>query len=405
MTTALTVTAADNIDFDYNILPLSDLQVVTETNQKTGKEKVKHVVVQGEPIKASDRFWTSLFARYGFNSTFFKYYSHAEVFQRICEKSSNDKMRLCIERGDKENRLLAVSHPNKPLVSFPELNDTVGRYGGTGLTYNNGVIESVHQPRATAGMDISIGPDKFQHRFLLSCPIDGYGQPNVYLSMLRLICTNGMVGYSKTFRSQIALGKGSDDVMPQLVRTLEGFGNDEGYAALRQRFESAQSSAASVYEAITLQKMLYKLHVAKSVDDVGGKALPKGTSIADWAAKGASNLPYITLTDNAVMQAPIFRGFEAMTGNPMRLYGIANMDAMSVKRQRTLPVNCTVYDLLNFTTEVATHYSLPEAARTLNAWVGQTIANEYDMEGTKDKLGEFVDLHLDADAMTTPSVN
>jgi hypothetical protein len=404
MTTALTVTAADNIDFDYNILPLSDLQVETEINNKTGKEKVKHVLVQGEPIAPSERFWTSLFARYGFNSVFFKYYSHGEVFQRICEKSSNDKMRLCIERGDQGSRLLAVSHPNKPLVSFPELTDMVGRYGGKGLTYNNGVIESTHEPRATQGMDISIGPDKFQHQFLMSCPIDGYGQPNVYLSLLRLICANGMVGYAKTFRSQIALGKGEDNVMPQLVRTLEGFGNDEGYAALRQRFESAQSSAASVYEAISLQKMLYKLHVSKGIDDVGGKALPKGTSIADWAAKGSANLPYIG-GDDAVMQAPIFRGFEAMTGNPMRLYGIANMDAMSVKRQRTLPVNCTVYDLLNFTTEVATHYSLPQAARSLNAWVGQTIANEYDMEGTKDKFGDFKDFHLDAESMTAPSVN
>lgn len=43
-----------------------------------------------------------------------------------------------------------------------------------------------------------------------------------------------------------------------------------------------------------------------------------------------------------------------MTGDTSRLYGLANLDALSAKRQRTLPVRCKVYelckvyDLLNF---------------------------------------------------------
>lgn len=401
MTTAIAnganvdVLASDNIGFDYTFLPISDLQVETEQDKKTGKTKVKHVLVQDEPIPATDRFWTSLFARYGFNSAFFKYFDYPEVFNRISERESNDRMRLCIERGDKENRLLAVSNPNKPLVSFDELHDLLGRYGGERVTYANGLIESSHQPR-NGGGNIDIGGDLFEHRFILSCPIDGYGSPNVYLAMLRQLCTNGLVGYSKVFRSSLALGKGSEDVSPSLVRVLEGFGNDEGYAALRQRIESSQKSWASVYESTALGNLMIKLHTNRGVDDLGGRAIPKGTSIAKWFERGRNNFTNVKDDEDAIRSAPIFRAYEEMTGNPTRLYGIANVDALSSKRQRTLPVRCTVYDLVNFATEVATHYAEPEAARKLQGWVGNTVSGEYDMENTRDKFTEFKDFHIDA---------
>lgn len=85
-----------------------------------------------------------------------------------------------------------------------------------------------------------------------------------------------------------------------------------------------------------------------------------------------------------------------MTGDPAEAYGLANLDALSFKRQRTLPVKCTVYDAINFTTEVATHYARPEGARRLNALVGTTISEEYDMEGTKDRFGEFADFLVES---------
>jgi hypothetical protein len=83
-----------------------------------------------------------------------------------------------------------------------------------------------------------------------------------------------------------------------------------------------------------------------------------------------------------------------MTGDVSQLYGLANPDSLSAKRQKTLPVRCTVYDAMNFATEVATHYAKPEGARQLNAWVGGLISEEYDMENTKDSFTEFADFHL-----------
>ena len=252
------------------------------------------------------------------------------------------------------------------------------RYGGENVTYHNGIVESVHTPRIGANA-IQIGSDDFKQKFIMSTPIDGYGDPNVYLSLLRLICTNGMVGYNKTFRSQVALGKGADDVRPSIIRVLEGFGNEEGFAAMRQRIEAAQKSWASVHETQSLYKLLLRMVAATTVDNDSQNRLSPG--LRKWYEK-SSALAYGSIRGaDETWQMPITRSFEGMTGSPTLLYGLANPDALSTKRQRTLPVNCTVYDALNFATEVATHHADPSAARQLQAWVGETISGEYDKIG------------------------
>lgn len=390
----LEVVSDDNIDFEYKFATLGDLQVQTVENEKTGKKKVSSVMLDGEPIEPTDRFWNSVFSRYGISNTLFKYYDHDEVFARIMERDGKDRMRMCIERGDNGNRLLAVSSPTKPIVSYSDMSDLLSRYGGRSVKYSNGLIESVHQPRDN-GSGLMIGPDNFERRFIMSVPIDGYGSPNVYLSLLRLLCSNLAVAYSKTFRSSLSLGKADDNVMPALTRVLESFGNDEGYAALRDRIESAQKSWASVYEATMFTKLIHKLHTRRDIDDLDGRKVPDGTSIAKWYSQSRDEFtPDLNDAEDAILQAPIFRSLEAMTGNPMRLYGIANIDALSAKRQRTLPVKCTVYDLVNFSTEVATHYAGVDGSRKLQGWVGNTLSAEYDMEGTRDKFTDFADFHM-----------
>jgi hypothetical protein len=224
-------------------------------------------------------------------------------------------------------------------------------------------------------------------------PIDGYGSPNLYLSLLRIACLNGMIGFSKVFRSSLALGKGADDVTPSLTRALDGFNNDEGYAAIRARIESAGKSWASVYESQQMYKLLVRLHSDRLLD-VNDQRLAKGTTIADLLTT-----PKAGQTDDTI-GSPIIKAFHRMCGDPAESYGLANLDSLSAKRQRTLPVDCTMYDLINFTTEVASHYADPAGGRLLQAWVGSQISDEYDMEGTKDKFTDFADFLVDSKLKT-----
>ena len=391
------VTTVDR--FDYVYVPVNDLQVITKEDAKTGKQVVDHVLVQDEPIKDSGRFWTSLFARYGFNKAFFKYFEHAEVFNRISTIEANDRMRLCIERGTNGNgqavsHLMAVSNPTKPLVVYDELMDLLERYDGQSLNYSEGIVESTHIPRV-GNNRFDIMGDLHSNRFIMQTPIDGYGAPNLYLAMLREICKNGTVGYSKMFKSQLALGKGVDDVTPSLIRALDGFNNDEGYAALRQRVEVAGKSWLSVYESQTLYKTLVKLVSRGEMLGMSDGALPKGTNIAKYLTQSGPDLSWMDEGDAAI-GSPIIKAFHKMTGDAAESYGLANLDSLSTKRQRTLPVNCKVYDAVNFATEVATHYANPAGARKLQGWVGGCISEEYDMEGTCEQFGEFKDFLVDS---------
>ncbi len=381
--------------FDYTYTAVNDLGVETEQDRRSGQPKVKAVLVHGEPLEPTDRFWTSLYARFGFSGYFFKYFQHNEVLDRIA-KVENDQVRVCIERNPVagKNRLLAVSSPNKPLVLYDDLMATLGRYEGRNIVYGDGVVESTHVPRAGANT-FNICGDEFSNRFVMSVPVDGYGLPNIYLSLLRHICTNGAVGYAKAFRSSLALGKGSDDVNYSVVRALEGFGNDEGFAALRSRFDAAGKSWASVNEAQSLYKhllkMLYHKHVGWSGASVAGEigmAPPFQNGIVAPALADNAKLP-------EEISSPIITKFHALTGDVSGIYGISNPDALSVKRQRTLPTRAKVYDLLNFVSEVATHHADEFGARSSQAWLGSLTSGEFDLENSCESYGDFRDFFLD----------
>jgi hypothetical protein len=386
--------------FEYKYMPIRDLALKTEEDQKTGKPVVQGVIVDDERHDVTERFWTSMFARYGFNKAFFRFFNHEEVFNRISEVESADRMRLCIERdANGKSRLLGVSSPTKAIVPYDELVGTLERFGGDKINYHNGVVESMHTPRAGQN-NFDIAGDIMSNRFVMSAPIDGYGQPSIYLSLMRQICTNGMIGYSKAFRSSLALGKGADDATTQITRALDTYGNDEGFAAIRQRVEAATQSWASVHETEELYKLLIRLHGRKQIIGADDPELAHGAALCKFARQKQR---MVGESEDSVIGTPLLSAFHSMTGDTSMLYGLANLDSLSVKRKRTLPVKCTVYDVINFATEVATHYSAPEASRGLQAHVGTLISEEYDMEGTKDRFGEFADFHVTA-KLATPEL-
>jgi len=385
---------AFNKCFDYPFAAIGSLSVRTTADPRTDKPVVSEVVVNDEPIKPTDRFWLSLHARYGFNNSIFKYFGHDEVFQRISEVEPRDRVRLCVERDTDtgESRLLAISNPAKPVVHHESLMETLDRYDGDDISYCDGIVESSHTPRIGSN-EFEIGGDTFWNRFVMSAPIDGYGQPSIYLSLLRQICTNGMVGYAPTFRSTLALGRGEDDVIYSIVRALDGFGNDEGYAALRQRFEAAAKSWASVYEAQSLYRLLVKLLTRHNIRT--SRTTPGTTSISGLLTDDSSPAELRSSEKCAEAGSPIITAFHRMTGDVSQIYGLANVDALSVKRQRTLPVKARVYDLLNFVSEIATHHADEQGARASQGWLGTLISGEYDLEGSQDAFGDFQDFFID----------
>jgi hypothetical protein len=381
--------------FDYTFAAVNELVVQTKQEVRTGQPVVSAVLVGGEPLVPTERFWTSLYARFGFNGSIFRYFRHDEVLERIAQ-TETDRLRLCVERDQAggTGRLLAVTSPGKPIIRYDDLMSTLTRYGGEGVCYADGIVESTHVPRAGSG-NFQIAGDEFSNRFVLAAPIDGYGLPNVYLSLLRHVCTNGAVGYAKAFRSSLALGRGNDDVNYSIMRALEGFNNEEGFAALRQRFEAAARSWASVYETQGLYKHLVKLLAHRHVGGDGAALVGSGGIARLLQAPDSPEQWPTEATSLDETGSPLITAFHRMTGDTSRLYGLANLDALSVKRQRTLPTKAKVYDLLNFASEVATHDADEYGSRSSQAWLGSLISGEYDLECSVDTYSDFKDFFLD----------
>ncbi len=371
----VTTEAKNHTRFTYGQATVADLRVRKVERTQSGRVTLKDLTIDGQSVTATKRFWRSFFSRFGIAENVFRYFAPDEVFKRISAMSPDDSFRYCISKqasgeksgGRSKNRLLAVTNMKRPVIRYDEVSDLIARYGGTDIRYRDGLVTSFHAPRG-GSREFSIGGDQFRDRFCLETPIDGYGHPRLFLSMLRMVCSNGMVGYTRAFRSDIPMGKHMDHC---ISRALESFDNGDGYAALRQRFESAQTSWASVHECLQLGVVLEKLQ-----------------------------------RENQSFSKGLLGRFRSIAGNLSELYGLANLEALSDKRKRILPSKARVYDLINFASEVATHHAHADGANRMQAYIGSLIADEFDLEGTAKDSPEFDAFFLDdSDAIVRASRN
>lgn len=379
--------------FEYGTAKVREFSVAARRNEvKKGRGSAPRVTatgvsINGRECKPSKRFWTSIQCRFGFSPNIFRYFDHAEVFERISQKAPTDEVRYCIEHDTASGKdtILAVTNPNISAVKYETLNGLLEQYGAEGVTYTDGIVRSTHKPRNN-NTPFQVASDDFINQFIIDTPIDGFGRPNIYLSLMRLICANGAIGYSKAFRSEISTGKRDEDVSFALTRAIDGFNNEEGFAALRQRFDAATNSWASVNETQRLYRSLASL-----------------AGNGELVRRGREVVHTIDGPKEVETCLPIFNDFHKMTGDLTSIYGMADIDTLSVKRQRALPTPCKVYDLLNFATEVATHYAHTRGGRRLQAFVGDMITSEYDLEGTCDQFSDYNDFFIHdvkaADAM------
>jgi hypothetical protein len=371
-----------NPTFEYGITRIKDIHAQVRKDEKTGKETIQSLSIGDYEVAPSKRFWLSLQTRFAFSTNIFRYFDHREVFDRVSERAKDDKIRYCIEMPTEGStvkpQLLGVTNPSAPVIKYGALMELLDKFGNQGVAYTGGIVTSIHEPRV--GVEpFKIAGDAFQNRFVIDTPVDGYGHPSVYLSMMRLVCSNGAIAYAKAFRSELAVGKNDEDISYNLIRAMDGFNNEEGYGALRQRFESAQSSWASVRECNRLYKVLANMGLRGDLHKTGREIVPVGEG-------GDSEVVETSM--------PVLHAFHKMTGDLNDIYGMANLDTLSTKKQRVLPAACKVYDMLNFMSELATHHSAHAGARRLQAMIGELVGAEYDLEGTAEKYSDFRDFFI-----------
>jgi len=334
----------------YDIKPLDSLRVrATPSKTSAGKHKTLadmtsrcQLSVDGSPwLQSTGRFWGSLFSLFGISGNIFRFFDHQEVLDRICERRGSTDIRFCTSPG---GEALAVSSIKREPVSVPSVRKLVRKHSPREVSYQNGVVSMTMVPKSGA-KEMRIGPDAFRHEYVVDVPVDGYGGPSTHLSMLRIVCLNGAVARVPEFRSDIVTGK--EDPVHALSRALDTFDSEEGFSALRQRYESAQRSPASVRECLSIQRIL---------KEAGTGAVAR---------------------------------YEAAVGDLRGLYGMTNLNGLPEKRQRVLPAKCTVYDLINVASETTTHDARSKATVLLEAWIGGILREEFDLEGVSPRGKDF----------------
>lgn len=404
--------------FDRIECRVKDLQATVVT--KGQRKVITHITVDGRVMECTERFVTSITSRYGFGNNIFKLFTPEETFERISQCYEKDKLVATVEKSDKGERIIGSCSPATVRVNHDDYLGIMQQYGldisttdyGNGphqvrrgnslrqlaqssggdianmpvVSYDTGLIRSIHKPRHDPGF--TIAGDVFNNRFVIDTPIDGYGKPSVYLMILRQVCTNGAIGYSRMFKADLALGKKEDSYDYAFARAIEGYNNEEGFGALRQRFESAAKSWASLNEANKIYTLLVRLnHRGELVED----SPYKSNVIKRMGSDGASLMDRRGMGNSEEHESNIIQSFNDLCDEVNKRYGMANLGALGIKRQRHLPCGCSMYEMLNFLSEVATHHSTPAGNRQIQAMIGELVGDVsgFDLEGTKEKFPDW----------------
>ena len=399
----------------YGNIPVSEINILETDND--GKPTVVGLGdPQGDGFTATPtpRFWHSLVSRFsthGLNMKLFKLFNYEEVFGRlstVLRGAGEDRVRYAYEDlGAGNPRLLAVSKPTKAFCEYEPLKAELANHQLVSQTYKDGVIISEHVPQHMS--DVEVGPDSFSPRYVMESPIDGYGNPSIWLSLMRLVCSNGMIGYARAFKSEITIGgrgQQQDNPMFTLSRALDSFSNEEGYAALAERFEVAQNSWASIAETQRAFQVVKRLATNRKYTDPNGHSgnidLLAETRQANLNKGGVivNRIDDVNRDGtDAELSSPIniriLNAWAQMTGDLCHVYGITDLDALGQRKRTMLPARCRVYDVLNFLTELATHYTSAADGRALQAEVGTLISSEYHMENSANERAEFEDFFVD----------
>jgi hypothetical protein len=217
-------------------------------------------------------------------------------------------------------------------------------------------------------------------------PVDGYGKPTLYLGMVRLSTKSVLVAYGKSFETGIIIG-GKEAAIYTVKRVLGSFSNEDGFIAVKDRLKMAQGSWASVWECFQLARILAGFDNSQFQDSYARRVANQ--QLGDGMEFLAESLP------SNILRNELIKKLYQISGDIREIYGVAQIDAIDMKRMRMLGTKCTVYDLIAFATEVATYQLKPESAVLVQQFCGQLISETYDLQDSCKEFRTFESFFLE----------
>lgn len=299
---------------------------------------IRGIIIDGERFKLSKRFYQSLAARMHIPFKTFGLFTPIEILQRAAEMQQDMPVNLTLDR--QENVALGIVEEHKkplPINQIYRILKADDRLKS--LDYEDG--------RLIAMLDLrdkwNIAKDS-DYRAQINCtvPVDGLCSPAIYLAFYRLACSNGAVAEHSMFKTRLEV---ADQSGLHFSKLLQSFNNRNGLEFIHQRLQEANNTKASVRELLKLDHLLINV-------------------IADRHNQ--------TLARERLLE---------VAGNPCVQYGVCNLDAIGEKKRPLIPVECSVADLLNFSSELGTHYRTFLRNRgALHTYHGVMLSKSFDLE-------------------------
>ena len=293
----------------------------------------------GERYRLTDRFHRGLAKQLDVPYKVFNLFTPEEVMKRAAKVCGSLKLRVTLDR-DRYEVLGLTERRGVPVPVRHVVSTLRGDHRIRDLRYKDGVV--------TGRLDLGDGwevPNDGEYRVHVQCrvPVDGLEQPEMNLATWRLVCANGAIAEAPIFRTKLEI---KDNDGGHFKRLVASFSNPEGVELLQERMGEAASTRASVGELLKLEAVIKR-------------AVPSSH-------------------DQRLLRDRLHEVAE----NPCLRYGVTDLDRIGEKRRPLLPVDCSVSDLLNFASEIATHHGdIVSDTRPLHAFAGTLLAKGFDLEG------------------------
>ena len=348
----------------YGTLDLTQCEVTVSYHRdsKMGRSKKVKTIIDhknGITIKPTDRFWKSLFHEYKLGTPseqFFDYFTYDEVFNRIREKTDSPLAAICLEYvPDSGNHFYGygISRSNSQ-TRFDSVMEVLNKKSDDlrDFRFQNGVVYAEYRAKDPIA-NFNIAGDDYNGYFQIQTPIDGLGIPLTYIAAEREVCTNGAVAISPVFRSTF---KVESDGVKTLETIIDSYRNEDGFIQLRNRFQNADLSYLSMREAFKISKLFS--NIMKNNDA------------------------------NTKMHTAVWK-FSDMLGDFAEDLGIASLSQVSDKVASSIPMRPSVLSMIQLLTECSSHYLEGRDAIKIHSFVGGLISNNYDLELSKNHMGEY----------------
>lgn len=372
---------------DYTTVSIKDIIVQRDPGSSNTASRVTGMEIQGVDahVHCTGRFINSFLGLFGLSKSMFNLFDHEEVVERLLLRGKGDKVRLALQQNkDNSMTALAAIKPSKPYVEAYDLYSMLKKMDipDEEIGYTLGVVRSTHVPSVMGNTEVDLAGDAAVRRFVMDVPIDGYGAPSAYLTIIRQICSNGMIGEAPAFRSQVNIGdQGKSingniihDAIPTIRKFIESHNNEEGFSVMTDRMRTAADTPASLDEF----NRLYKMVTGSNMDSLHRRTTTgeQSTSAVDLSSD-VSQVMY-NLAGKDLMER----------------YGLVSLDQISPKKRKLVPVECTVMDLINVASELATHRADDYQNKRISGFVGQTLSEEFDLEGADVEVSKSTDLYM-----------